>query len=134
MTFSFTEEREFSEDDRELLAAMIGQASVALERSMLLASERNAREEAETARQRERQLRVLGARLSSALTPPQAAEIACEEAVTGVHAVSGAVAVRDGDEVIILVSVGPCDDATVETVARDWPCSATSSAIPSRPS
>jgi PAS domain S-box-containing protein len=118
VNFSFTQARDFSADDRELLMAMIGQASLALDRSMLLASERRAREEAETARQHERQLHVLAARLSNALTPPQVAQIACEEAVTGMGAASGALAVRDNDEVVILGNVGPCDAETIATVAR----------------
>ncbi|HEX7840906.1 MAG TPA: GAF domain-containing protein, partial [Kofleriaceae bacterium] len=46
VAFAFVEERAFSDDDRELLAAMIGQASLAIERCMLLEAARRARDDA----------------------------------------------------------------------------------------
>jgi PAS domain S-box-containing protein len=118
LSFSFSDERLFSEEDRELLAAMMGQASLALERCMLLEAERRARADAEAARQRERQLHVLAARLSSALTPPQVGAIACEEVVSVLRAYSSAASVHDGAEVRILGTGGPRDEACLARVAR----------------
>jgi GAF domain-containing protein len=109
VSFSFAEERVFSNEDRELLAAMVGQASLALERCILIEAERRARSDAESARQRERQLRVIAARLSSALTPPQVAKIACDEVVAVLHAYSTAVSLRDGDDVHIIGTGGARD-------------------------
>jgi PAS domain S-box-containing protein len=102
--FSFDAERRFSEEDRELLAAMMGQAALALERGKLLASERAARQQAEAARVRERQLHALAAKLSSALTVAQAAAIICEEVVASLGTYFAAAALRDGDRVKIVGS------------------------------
>jgi signal transduction histidine kinase/PAS domain-containing protein len=111
VSFSFLSERTFSSEDRDLLGAMIGQASLALERCMLLDAERRARA-------RERQLHVLAARLSSALTPERVAGIACEEAVSVLRAYSAAAAVRVGGEVHILGVGGPRDEGSLELVQR----------------
>jgi PAS domain S-box-containing protein len=77
VSFSFDRERVFSDEDRELLGAMIGQASLALERCMLLAAERRARTDSEAARLRERQLyealQVSEEQLRVALTAGRAA-------------------------------------------------------------
>jgi len=118
MLFAFSDERAVSDDDRELLAAMMGQASLALERCMLLEAERRARDDAEAARQRERQLHVLAARLSSALTPPEVAAIACEEVVSVLHAYSGAASVRHGDDVEIIGIGGVPDEESLARVAK----------------
>jgi GAF domain-containing protein len=80
VSFSFEHERTFSEEDRGMLMALSGQASLAFARCMLLDAERRVRADAEAARARERQLHELAARLSSALTPEQVASAACEEA------------------------------------------------------
>jgi PAS domain S-box-containing protein len=118
VAFAFSDERAFSDEDRELLAAMMGQVSLALERSMLLEGERQARADAEAARQRERQLHVLAARLSSALTPPQVAAIACEEVVSVLRAYSSAASVHDGDGVRILGTGGPRDEECLARIAK----------------
>jgi PAS domain S-box-containing protein len=117
-SFSFHDERAFSNEERELLVAMMGQASLALDRCMLLEAERRARADAEAARQRERQLHVLAARLSSALTPPQVAAIVCEEVVSVLRAYSGAAAVHHGDGVRILGTGGPRDEESLARVAQ----------------
>jgi PAS domain S-box-containing protein len=111
VSFSFKSERAFSDEDRELLTAMIGQASLALERCRLLDSERRARS-------RERQLQVLAARLSSALTPRQVATIACEEVVAVLQGYSGAAAVRVGEEVHILGIGGPRHEDSLAQVSK----------------
>jgi len=124
MSFSFADARAFSDEDRALLAAMVGQASLALERCLLLEAERRARDDAEAARQRERQLHMLAARLSSALTSPAVAAITCEEVVSVLRAYSGAIAVRHGDGVQILGTGGvrnEADLARVATVLLDAP-------------
>jgi PAS domain S-box-containing protein len=66
----------------------------------------------------ERQLHVLAARLSSALTPPQVAAIACEEVVSVLHAYSGAAAVHQGDGVRILGTGGLRDEVALARVAQ----------------
>jgi PAS domain S-box-containing protein len=104
VSFSFAAERRFSEEDRELLVAMMGQASLALERGKLLAAERTARQQAEAARVRERQLHALAAKLSSALTVAQAAAIVCEEVVSTLGVYFAAAALRDGDRIRIVGS------------------------------
>jgi two-component system CheB/CheR fusion protein len=55
VSFSFVDERVFSSEDREMLTAMIGQASLALERCLLIEAERRAREDAEAS---DEQLRI----------------------------------------------------------------------------
>jgi PAS domain S-box-containing protein len=95
-----------------------GEASLAVERSLLFEAERRARADAEAARQRERQLHVLAARLSSALTPPQVAVIACEEVVSVMHAYSGAASVHEGEFVRILGTGGPRDEESLARVAH----------------
>jgi PAS domain S-box-containing protein len=110
VSFSFTSERVFSDDECELLSATVGQASIALERCLLLEAERKAR-------MRERQLHVLAARLSSALTPSEVATIACEEAVSVLAAYSGAAAVKLGEEMHILGIGGPRDEESLAQVS-----------------
>ena len=107
-----------SRDVTEATLFQNDEASLALERSTLLEAERRARADAEAARQRERQLHVLAARLSSALTPPQVAAIACEEVVSVVGAYSGAASVCHGDEVQILGTGGPRDEECLARVAH----------------
>jgi PAS domain S-box-containing protein len=118
VSFSFVEERTFSDEDRELLTAMTGQASLALERCMLVEAERRARAEAEAARQRERELNVIAARLSSALTPQQVAAIAVEEVMAALRAYTGVATVRADDEVEILWAAGAHDPALIRRMAR----------------
>ncbi|HEY0481328.1 MAG TPA: ATP-binding protein, partial [Kofleriaceae bacterium] len=118
VSFSFADERVFSSEDREMLSAMIGQASLALERCLLLDAERRARDDAEAARARERQLRMLAARLSSALTPQQVAVIACEEMVAVLHAYVGAVSIRVGDEALVLGTAGRRVQGDLARIAR----------------
>src|SRR5207244_2232345 len=67
VAFSFWQRRRISDEERELLTAMIGQASLAFERCMLLDAERRAREDAEAMRERERQLYLLGSSFASEL-------------------------------------------------------------------
>ena len=110
VAFTFGAQRRFGDDEREHLSAVVGQASIALERCRLFESERRAR-------QRERQLRVLAARLSSALTPPEVAEIACEEAISVLGAFTGATAIKAGNEVRILGTGGLRDDEALSRVA-----------------
>jgi PAS domain S-box-containing protein len=118
LSFSFPDERVFSDDDRELLAAMTGQAALALERCILLEAERRARADAEAARQRERRLHELAARLSSALTPSEVAAITCQDVVATLGAYSGGVSIRVGDDVVKLGIAGARDDENLPRVAR----------------
>jgi PAS domain S-box-containing protein len=101
-SFSFSDERTFSDADREMLTAMTGQASLALERCLLLESERKARVIAESARVRERRLYMLAARLASALTREQIAAIVCEETHATLGALTVGAAVSDGDALAYL--------------------------------
>jgi PAS domain S-box-containing protein len=110
VVFSFAEERRFGDEDRELLTAMIGQASSALERCRLLDSERRALA-------REGQLHVLAARLSSALLPEQVATIACEQVVSVLGASCGAAGVLVEGTVHVLGVAGERDEATFRELA-----------------
>jgi PAS domain S-box-containing protein len=105
VSFSFDDEREFSTEDRELIAAMTHQASLALERCVLVDAERRAR-------QRERQLHVLAARLSSALTRQQIAATVCEETIEvfGAYAASASLVV--GEDLVMLGTAGLVDHGT----------------------
>jgi len=118
LSFSFPGERAFSAEDRELLAAMTGQAALALERCMLLEAERRARADAEAARQRERRLHELAARLSSALTPSEVAAITCENAIAVLRAYSGGASIRVGDQIVRLAIAGAHDDENAPRFAR----------------
>jgi signal transduction histidine kinase len=79
VSFSFARERRFSDDDRELLLAMIGQASLALERCQLFEAERSAHAEAEAARERERQLHRLGSSFASELDHARLVQLITDE-------------------------------------------------------
>jgi K+-sensing histidine kinase KdpD len=117
-SFSFADERLFSDDDRELLAAITGQAALALERSLLLEAERRARMEAEVARQRERQLHQLAARLSRARTPREVATLSSQEVLDVLGAHSAGVAVRVGDAVQFLGISGVHDPQRMAKLAH----------------
>ena len=88
-SFSYQDERAFSRDDRALLAAMVGQASLALERCRLLA-------DITAARERERELYGLAARLSSTLTADGIAQVVATEATRVLGARVGSAVLRDG--------------------------------------
>ncbi len=118
VSFSFADERAFSDEDRQLLAALTGQASLALERVSLLESERRASAEAEAARMRERQLHHLAARLSRARTPHEVTAISAEEARSVVGAVWAGASIRVGDELHILGISGAYDPERLAKVAR----------------
>jgi signal transduction histidine kinase/CheY-like chemotaxis protein len=102
VVFSFDEERAFSDEDRDLLTSIAGQASLALERGRLIAAERRARADAEAARQRERERNVVAARLSSALTAEQVAAIVSAEVLSVLRGHTSVAAIRRGDEVHII--------------------------------
>ncbi|MFL5303745.1 MAG: GAF domain-containing protein [Polyangia bacterium] len=118
LSFSFAEERAFSDEDRQLLTAITGQASLAMERALLLESERRARAEADAARMRERQLHHLAARLSRARTPHEVTAISAEEARSVVGAVWAGASIRVGDELHILGVSGSYDPERLAKVAR----------------
>ncbi|MES1164392.1 MAG: GAF domain-containing protein, partial [Verrucomicrobiota bacterium] len=118
VSFSFVEERAFSAEDRALLAAITGQASLALERTLLLESERRARAEADAARMRERQLHQLAARLSRARTPHEVTAISAQEARAVLGAVWAGASIRVGDELHILGIAGTYDPERLAKVAR----------------
>ena len=115
-SFSFDREREFSTEDRALLAAMTHQASLALERCVLVEAERQARADAEVSRQRERQLHVLAARLSSALTRQQIAAIACEETIEVLGAYAASASLVIGDDILMLGTAGPVEQGAAAFV------------------
>lgn len=106
VTFAFSMERTFQLEDRDLLVAMSRQASLALERCRLLDAERRARADAEASRLRERQLHMLAARLSSALTRDEIAAAVCDEArsALGLHVVGAAV--RVSPTTIVAIGTG----------------------------
>ncbi|HXU61745.1 MAG TPA: GAF domain-containing protein, partial [Polyangia bacterium] len=117
-SFSFAEARAFSDDDRELLVAITGQASLALERARLLESERQARAEAESSQLRERQLHELAARLSQARTPQEVTAASSEEILSAMGAHSAGMSLREGDEVHLLGVVGAHDPQRLARLAR----------------
>ena len=88
-SFSYQDERVFSPEDRALLAAMVGQASLALERCRLLA-------DITAARARERELYGLAAKLSSTLTADGIAQVVAREASRVLGARVGSAVLRDG--------------------------------------
>ncbi len=70
VSFSFAEERAFRKDDRELLAAMAGQASLALERARLYEALQNTAQQLSTANRRKDEfLAMLGHELRNPLAP-----------------------------------------------------------------
>ena len=70
VSLSFADERRFDDDERGLLAVMVGQASLALERARLLSAERSARQQAEVAdRRKDEFLAMLGHELRNPLAP-----------------------------------------------------------------
>ncbi len=118
VSFSFSDERAFTDEDRQLLTAIAGQASLALDRALLLESERRASAEADAARLRERQLHQLAARLSRARTPREVTAISAEEAHCVVGAVWAGASVRVGDELHILGVAGTYDPGRLAKVAH----------------
>ncbi len=117
-SFSFEEPHEFSAEDREFLTAIMGQAELALERCDLLESERRAREEVERARLRERQLHVLAAKLSSALTQTQIATIVSNEMLSILGAVTSGAALCSGDHIEIIGAAGSPNRDAVKRYAK----------------
>jgi PAS domain S-box-containing protein len=70
VSFSFAEQRAFRKDDRELLAAMAGQASLALERTRLYEALQNTAQQLSTANRRKDEfLAMLGHELRNPLAP-----------------------------------------------------------------
>jgi signal transduction histidine kinase/ActR/RegA family two-component response regulator len=70
VSFSFVEERRFRDDDRELLAAMAGQASLALERARLYEALQSTAQQLTTANRRKDEfLAMLGHELRNPLAP-----------------------------------------------------------------
>jgi signal transduction histidine kinase/PAS domain-containing protein len=117
-SFSFEGERALTADDRELLDAIMGQTSLALERCLLLEGERRARADAEQARLRERRLGQIAALLASAVTPAAVATIVCEQVLDVLGAVGSLAAVRQGDWLEIVGAAGVIHSATRERFAR----------------
>ncbi len=116
VSFAFAEERSFSAEDAELLAAMAGQASLALERSIFVEAERQARTEADEATSRERKLREVATRLTGALTVSAVAELAAREVVDYLGATASLTAIRDGDQIRIVGVHGPHDPGVLARV------------------
>jgi PAS domain S-box-containing protein len=70
VAFAFVEERRFHDDDREMLAAMAGQASLALERARLYEALQNTAQQLATANRRKDEfLAMLGHELRNPLSP-----------------------------------------------------------------
>ncbi|HSN30249.1 MAG TPA: ATP-binding protein, partial [Kofleriaceae bacterium] len=115
VSFSFATERSFSEDDRALLVAMTGQASLALERCKLLDAERRARAQAEAAQLRERQLHVTAAKLSRAATIAEVGAVIAHAGAETCGAYAALAALR-GDEVMRVV--GSCGARNAGLLAR----------------
>ena len=117
VSFSFAKERTFSEDDRELLLAMTGQAALALERCSLLDAERRARAQAETAQLRERQLHVAAANLSRAATVAEVGTVIAHAASEVCGAYAALAALRKGDVMHVVGSSGARNPALLARVA-----------------
>ena len=117
-SFSFQAERALTPDDRDLLDAIMGQTSLALERCLLLEGERRARAEVEEARLRERRLGEIASRLSSAVTPAEVATIVCEQVLDALGAVGSLLAVRQDDWLEIVGTAGVVHQATLNRFAR----------------
>jgi PAS domain S-box-containing protein len=90
MALSFALARTFDDGDRELLKALAGQCSQALERARLFEAERKARAAAEDAIESTTRLQSLAAELAEALTPQQVAEVAVTQGIASVDADAGA--------------------------------------------
>lgn len=106
MTLSFAAPRRFDGDDRELLKALAGQCSHALERARLYEAERQARAEAELAIERTTRLQLLAAELAEALTPAQVAEIVVAQGIASIEADAGALQLLSSDGKILEVVNG----------------------------
>ena len=111
-SFSFDRQRAFSADDRELLAAMTGQAALALDRCQLLA-------DIHLARRRERELYALAAKLSSSLTADQIARTVATEVTQALGARVGSTMILDGDHGIRFAHSGPLVDARPDRFPLD---------------
>jgi len=94
---SFGEARPVAPDDVGLLAAMAGQAAIALERTRLLAAEREARARAELAADRTRRLQALTARLNEAASREQIADVLFESGLAALGAEAGSLALVHAD-------------------------------------
>jgi len=117
VSFSFAHERAFSEDDRELLLAMTGQASLALERCNLLDAERRARAQAEAAQLRERQLHVAAANLSRAATVADVGGVIAQAASEVCGAYAALAALREDDVMHVVGASGARNPALLARMA-----------------
>ncbi|MBV8759435.1 MAG: GAF domain-containing protein, partial [Deltaproteobacteria bacterium] len=116
-SFSFPHERSFSEDERELMVAMTGQASLALERCKLLEAERRARTQAEAARLREQHLHLTAARLSRALTVAEVGAVIAQAGSEACGSYAATAALRVDDTLRIVGSHGSRNPALLARVA-----------------
>jgi PAS domain S-box-containing protein len=108
ITFAMTTSsgRRYNEHDLETLSELARRTGLALDNARLFQAERGARADVERARLRERQLHIIAARLSSALTQQQIGAIACSESVAFVGARGGTLYTREGDDLVVTGHVG----------------------------
>jgi PAS domain S-box-containing protein len=108
VSLSFADSRPFRDDERALLAATAGQASLAFERCRLFEAEREARTRTERAADRARRLQAAAAALSRAATSGGVAHELlrlCVESVSAQWGVVGVVS-ADGASIRLVESVG----------------------------
>jgi PAS domain S-box-containing protein len=108
VSLSFTDARPFRDDERALLAATAGQASLAFERCRLFEAEREPRTRTERAADRARRLQAAAAALSRAATSGGVAHELLRLCVEAVSAQWGVVGVLSGDgaSIRLVESVG----------------------------
>jgi signal transduction histidine kinase len=112
VVFGFRSPREFSEDVRRHILALVHQGAQAFERARLLTAERRARADAVAEATRVRELQMLTEALSGALTPDDVATVALERARPAFGAAAGLfnLVSDDGTEFISLRTYGFASD------------------------
>jgi PAS domain S-box-containing protein len=101
IALSFSDERRFTHEERELLVTLTALCAQALERAQLYKAEQDARELVEKAAERTSRLQSITAGLSSATTPGEVAAVIIEQALVALGAAAGIVAlVADGGRML----------------------------------
>jgi signal transduction histidine kinase len=118
LALGFDRVRDFSAEDRALIAAVAQQCAQALERSRLFEAEQRARSAAE-------RLQILTAALSETTTLASVGDVIMHQGVTALGAYAGVLALptTDGAELELLSSIGYPPEACM-SVGKRWPIDA----------
>jgi signal transduction histidine kinase/putative methionine-R-sulfoxide reductase with GAF domain len=111
LTLIFAEMRQFEAEERDFLQAIAGQCAQALERAQVYELQRRAREAAEQASERVRQLQAITAALAQSITPQEVAQVIIGQGLRALRARTGSAALLvDADTFEMVGTIGYTDE------------------------